>query len=148
MAEHHLARQSQLQPELAHLVLEELAQRLEQLQVQRLGQAADVVVRLDRVRLLRLRARRLDHVRIDRALREPLRVSRSFAASRWKTSTNSRPMILRFASGSVDAGERREKSRRPASTWIDAHAEVARERVHHLRRPRPAAAGRGRRTRR
>ncbi len=52
MAEHHLARQAELEAELAHFVLEELAQRLEQLQVQRLGQAADVVMRLDRVRLL------------------------------------------------------------------------------------------------
>ena len=47
MAEHHLARQAEREAELAHLVLEQLAQRLEQLEVQRLGQAADVVVRLD-----------------------------------------------------------------------------------------------------
>ena len=31
MAEHHVARQAELEPQLAHLVLEELAQRLEQL---------------------------------------------------------------------------------------------------------------------
>jgi hypothetical protein len=37
---------------LAHLVLDHVAQRLEQLQVQRLGQPADVVVALDRRRLL------------------------------------------------------------------------------------------------
>ncbi len=60
--------------QLAHLVLEEFAQRLEQLQMQRLRQAADVVVRLDRVRLLGLGAGGLDDVRIDRALRQPLRV--------------------------------------------------------------------------
>ena len=118
MAVDHLARQAELQPELAHLVLEELAQRLEQLQVQRLGQAADVVVRLDRVRLLRLRARRLDHVRIDRALREPFRAARS---------------LRRFALEDVDEqppddlalllrDRRRRRARRgtpsPASTWI------------------------------
>jgi hypothetical protein len=56
MAEHHRARQPEREAELAHLVLEQLAQRLEQLQVQRLGQPADVVVRLDVLRLLRLRA--------------------------------------------------------------------------------------------
>jgi hypothetical protein len=38
MAEHHRARQPEREAELAHLVLEQLAQRLEQLQVQRLGQ--------------------------------------------------------------------------------------------------------------
>ena len=68
---HHLARQAELDAELAHFVLEQLAQRLEQLQVHLLGQAADVVVALDDVRLAGLRAGRLDHVRIDRALREP-----------------------------------------------------------------------------
>ena len=51
-----VARQAERHAELAHFVLEQLAQRLEQLQVQRLGQAADVVVRLDRVRLLGLGA--------------------------------------------------------------------------------------------
>ena len=131
MAEHHLARQPELEPELAHFVLEQLAQRLEQLEVQRLGQPADVVMRLDRVRLLGLGAGRLDHVRIDRSLREPLRRSASFAASRWNTSTNSRPMILRFCSGSVDAGERGQEL--VAGVDVDhAHAEVARERLHHL----------------
>src|SRR6266446_2991408 len=67
MAEHHLARQAERQAELAHFVLEKLAQRLEQLEVQRLGQAADIVVRLDGGGLLGLRAGRLDHVRVDRA---------------------------------------------------------------------------------
>ena len=63
MAVHHLARQAELDAELAHFVLEQLAQRLEQLEVQLLRQAADVVVRLDDVRLACLRAGRLDHVR-------------------------------------------------------------------------------------
>ena len=45
-------------PSSADLVLEELAQRLEQLQVQRLGQPAHVVVRLDGDRLLGLGAGR------------------------------------------------------------------------------------------
>ena len=53
MPEHHLARQPERDAQLAHLVLEQFAQRLEQLQMQRFGQAADVVMRLDRVRLLR-----------------------------------------------------------------------------------------------
>jgi hypothetical protein len=52
MAVDHVVRQAERVAELAHLVLEQLAQRLEQLQVQRFRQAADVVVRLDRVAFL------------------------------------------------------------------------------------------------
>ena len=71
MAVHHVARQAERHAQFAHFVLEQFAQRLEQLQVQRFRQAADVVVRLDGVRLLGLRAGRFDHVGIDRALRQP-----------------------------------------------------------------------------
>jgi hypothetical protein len=42
--------QAELAAEHAHLVLEQLAQRLDQLHVHALGQAADIVVRLDRHR--------------------------------------------------------------------------------------------------
>ena len=73
MAIHHLARQSELDAEAAHLVLEQLAQRLDELQVHLLGQAADVVMGLDDVRLAGARARGLDDVGIDRALREEAR---------------------------------------------------------------------------
>src|SRR6266571_1699833 len=52
MAEHQLARQPEREAELPHLVLEELAQRLQELQVQRVREPADVVMRLDGVRLL------------------------------------------------------------------------------------------------
>jgi hypothetical protein len=48
---------------------------------------------------------------IDGALRqEAARPRRSLrCASAWNTSTNSRPMILRLASGSVDAGQLAQK---------------------------------------
>ena len=42
--------QAELAAERAHLVLEQLAQRLDQLHVHALRQAADIVVRLDRHR--------------------------------------------------------------------------------------------------
>jgi hypothetical protein len=64
----------QFQPQRSHLILEQLAQRLEQLEVQRFRQPADVVVGLDRVRLLGLGPGRFDHIRIDGALRQPLHV--------------------------------------------------------------------------
>jgi hypothetical protein len=96
----HVMRQAEGDAEFAHFVLEQFAQRFEQLEIELLGQAADVVVALDGVRLLGLRAGGFDHVGVDRALRQPPGVA-SLAASAWKTSTNSRPMILRFCSGSA-----------------------------------------------
>ena len=68
-------RQAKLAAERAHLVLEQLAQRLDQLQVHALGQAADVVVRLDRHRRAAGERHALDHVGIERALREELRAA-------------------------------------------------------------------------
>ena len=44
---HHLVGQAQLGADGAHLVLEQVAQRLDQLELHVLGQAADVVVGLD-----------------------------------------------------------------------------------------------------
>jgi hypothetical protein len=76
MAVDHLRRQAQRHAQLAHFVLEQVAQRLQQLQPQLLRQAADVVVALDRDGLLALAAARLDDVRIDRALRQPGDVAR------------------------------------------------------------------------
>ena len=58
----------------AHLVLEQVAQRLDQLEVHVVGQAADVVVALDRGRVLRAR---LDHVGVQRALHEEARVGQA-----------------------------------------------------------------------
>jgi hypothetical protein len=43
-------RQAEFAAERAHLVLEQFAQRLDELHVHALGQAADIVVRLDRHR--------------------------------------------------------------------------------------------------
>ena len=68
-------RQAELAAEHAHLVLEQLAQRLDQLHVHALGQAADIVVRLDRHRRPAGERHALDHVRIERALREEIRAA-------------------------------------------------------------------------
>ena len=57
----------------AHLVLEEQAQRFDDPEVHLLGQPADVVVRLDRRRGA-VDRHRLDHVGIDRPLRQPAHV--------------------------------------------------------------------------
>ena len=70
----HVVRQAQFQADLAHFVLEQFAQRLDQLEVHFLRQATDVVVRLDHVSLAALGASRLDHVGVDGALGQELDV--------------------------------------------------------------------------
>ena len=61
--------QAELLAHAPHLVLEEGAQRLDELHGHVLGQSADVVMRLD-LRGDALGAARLDHVRVERALDE------------------------------------------------------------------------------
>ena len=63
-------REAELQPEPSHLVLEELAERLDEPELHHLGEAADVVVALDRHRRPAGEADTLDHVRVQRALRQ------------------------------------------------------------------------------
>ena len=67
----HFSGETELDAEFAHFVLEEAAKRLKELEVKRLWKAAHIVVALDHLRLLRLRASGFNHVRIDRALGEP-----------------------------------------------------------------------------
>ena len=64
--------QAELAAERAHLVLEQFAQGLDQLHVHALGQAADIVVRLDRHRGAAGEGDALDHVGIERALRQEI----------------------------------------------------------------------------
>jgi hypothetical protein len=64
-----LRGEAELPPHDSHLVLEELAQRLDQLEPHPLGKPPDVVVRLDR-RRRPAHGDRLDHVRVERPLRE------------------------------------------------------------------------------
>ncbi|MNS62223.1 hypothetical protein D3C72_952770 [compost metagenome] len=72
MAVDHLRRQSKRHAQFADFVLEQFAQGFQQLQVQRVRQAAHVVVRLDRRGLARLGAGGFDDVGVDRALGQPL----------------------------------------------------------------------------
>ena len=63
-------RQAKFAAKLAHLVLEQFAQRLDELQLHALGQAADIVMRLDRHRRAAAEGDALDHIGIKRALRQ------------------------------------------------------------------------------
>src|SRR6266511_873479 len=65
LALHHVLGQAQLGADPAHLVLEQQAQWLDQLEIHVVGEAADVVVALDG---RGPRAARLDHVRVEGAL--------------------------------------------------------------------------------
>src|SRR5690606_9313216 len=70
MAADEAVRQAELAAERAHLVLEELAQRLDQLHVHALGQTADIVVALDGGRGGAGEGDAFDDVGIERALGE------------------------------------------------------------------------------
>ena len=126
--------QAELGADGAHLVLEERPQRLDELELQVLGQPADVVVGLDRRRPGA--AAGLDHVGVQRALHEEAHASSpsaavSLAASSSNTLMNSAPIALRLASGSVDAVELVEE----ALLGVDRHErhlERVAERAHHL----------------
>ena len=99
LAVDHLLRQAQLQPDGANLVLEQVPQRLDELELQVRRQAADVVMGLDLLRGLRLGRGALDDVRVERALGQEVDLARASAASSSKTRMNSSPMIRRFCSG-------------------------------------------------
>src|SRR3546814_10390202 len=68
-ADEHIG-QPQFAAEFADFVLEQFAQGLDELHVHPLGQAADIVVALDRHRWAAGEADAFDHVGIERALRE------------------------------------------------------------------------------
>jgi hypothetical protein len=122
--------QAQLLAHRPHLVLEQQAEGLDQVEGQVVGEAADVVVGLDGRRAVRSR---LDDVGVERALDQvagrlmvagspgagrfgsSLSMTRSRATSS-KMRMNSSPMILRLASGSVTPA-RASKKRSAAFTW-------------------------------
>ena len=138
--------QAELAAEHADLVLEQFAQRLDQLHVHPLGQAADIVVALDRHRRAAGEADALDHVGIERALGEEVGAAD----------------LLRLGLEHVDEGLADELALGLGVGEPGEPAEeVARSRPHgpagccsccgtgrRPARPRPAASARDRRTRR
>src|SRR5689334_11915253 len=70
MPAHDLLRQAEFPADLTHLVLEQLAERLDQFPRKIRSQAADVVVRLDRDRWPAERRCRFYHVGVQRALHQ------------------------------------------------------------------------------
>ena len=101
--------QPQLAAQRAHLVLEQLAQRLDQLHVHPLRQAADVVVRLDRHRRAAGERHALDHVGIERALRQELGAAELLGLLVEHVDEQSRRWSCAWPRGR-DAGERVEET--------------------------------------
>src|SRR5690606_18304768 len=70
MAPDEVVRQAEFLAEYADFVLEELAQRLDQLHFHALGQATHIVMRFDRDRRTAGERNAFDHVRVERALHQ------------------------------------------------------------------------------
>ena len=123
MASDQRLGQAERQAQLAHFVLEQIAQRFQQAQVHALRQAAHVVVGLDDPRLAGGAGGGFDHVWVDRALGEPARAVdlRGFALE----NVHERGADgLAFGFGLGHAGKYRQK----ALAGID-HAQLHGQRV-------------------
>ena len=97
-----------MQPQLAHFVFEQIAQRLDQLKAQVLRQAADVVVQLDRGGRAVGCGAAFDHVGIERSLGEemgPFDPRRLVGEALDERMPDPPPLLLRIG----DAGQRRQK---------------------------------------
>ena len=115
-----LGRQAELLADPAYLVLEQVAQWLDEGELQIVRQSADIVVALDVRRAGS--AAGLDHIRVQRPLNEEVDSRAGLAgfsttsrAAASNTRMNSRPMILRFSSGSITPASART-NRSAAST--------------------------------
>ena len=126
----HLGRQAEFDADPAHLVLEQFAQRLDQLEVHVIRQAADVVVRLDDLGLAGLGAGGFDHVRVDGALGQPFDVldpAGLVVEDLDEGVADDLALLLRVG----DAGEPAEKALLGVDP-DDLHAHVTGEGAHHL----------------
>ena len=125
-------RQPELAAKRAHLVLEQLAQGLDQLEPHALGQAADIVVRLDGDRRPAGERDALDHVGVERALGEEIDLAqplRLLLEDLDEQAADGLPLLLRIG----DAFERGEEPR----ARIDRHERdvvMAAEQVDDLAR--------------
>src|SRR5450830_1420183 len=128
MAVDHVVRQAERDAELAHFVLEQFAQGFQQLQIQGFRQAAHVVVALDGLAFLAL-AGALDHVRVNRALGQPLGARQVLGVSL--------EHFDEFAADDLALGFRVGHAGQVAQELVfgidldDFHAQVLGEHVHH-----------------
>mgnify|MGYP001411570002 CR=1 FL=1 len=125
----HVVGQAQFQADLAHFVLEQFTQRLDQFKGHVFRQAAHVVVRLDHVRLAGLGTSRLDHVGVDGALGEEfhiLELGRLGIEHLDKGAANDLTLLFRVG----DAGQAAEEQVFGAQRRVAAGGRVALEQVN------------------
>src|SRR5262249_48946529 len=130
MAVHHIARQSQLNTETPHLILEQLPQRLDELEFHLLGQTTDVVMGLDHVGLAGAGTGGRDDIRIDRAVRQEFHAGQlvCFLIEYLdEGATDDLALLLRIS----DTREHRKEALFGIDP-NDAYAEMLGKRTHHL----------------
>ncbi len=130
MAVNHFARNPEFDPDLAHFVLEQFAQRFDQVEFHVLRQAADIVMRFNQMRLAGGGAGGFDNIRINRALGQPpgiVELSRLFFEDFDKQIADGLALIL----GIGLALEFCQKSVFGVDTK-HAHAHMLGELLHHL----------------
>src|SRR5690606_22821532 len=130
MAIDHGRRQAQGDTQLSNFVLEQLAQRLEQLQIERIGQTTNIMMRFDGNSLARLGAGRFDHVRVDGALGQPAGVGQ-FAGFGLEYFNKFLANDLALLFGVGDAGQLAHELFGGIDV-DDLHAEVITKGVHDL----------------
>ena len=108
LAEHHVLREPEREPDVANLVLEEIAQWLDELEPEVLRQSADVVMGLDLGRVVGVVRRRLDDVGVERPLGEEIDRSQS-SRLLLEDADERRADAAAFLLGVDHAGERVEE---------------------------------------
>ena len=131
MPPHDLIREPQLASHLAHLVLEQLAQRLDQFPRQIGPQTTDIVMRLDDRRGTALRRSRLDHIGIQRSLHQESNAPFHVAGGVFEHIDERMPDAAALFLGVVDVFQFLEEPVRGIH-HPQIHAEVRAERVLHL----------------
>src|SRR5690606_33057956 len=96
MATDKAVRQAKFFAEQANFILEQFAQRLDQLHLHTFRQATDIVVRLDRDRRSAGEGNAFDHIRIKRALHEEVRAAQllGFFLKHFDEETSNRLALL------------------------------------------------------
>ena len=117
--------QAELVADRAHLVLEQHAQRLDELEAPSRSGRPPTLWWLLIFGAPVPPCRDLDHVGVERALDEELRRRRACCASSSKTRMNSSPMILRLRSGSVTPASLLEEALARRRRAIERDAEAA-----------------------
>ena len=123
------SRQTQFQSQLAHLVFEKALERFDERELHVLGKPADVVMALDERGGIARDGHGLDHVGIQRALREELRFARALGGGLENIDERFAD-DLAFALGIADAAQLGQKQRGRLLV-LQLHFEIATKDLLH-----------------